>query len=183
MLATKKEIRLEMARRKRALSVAYKSIASQYLCRQLLSNPKIQNAKVILLYHALPDEISLAPLLEILYKKGKKPTLLLPVVKGKELVLKAYQGIHSLQPGAYDILEPIGDLFTEYSDIEVAIIPGVAFSLLGLRLGRGKGFYDRLLLQLTRTYKIGVCFPCQLCEEIPSEPHDIPMNTIIAPEY
>ena len=182
MLTTKKEIRLEMARRKRALSVEHKNIASEGLCRQLLSNRKIQNAKVLLLYNALPDEISLAPLLDFLYKKENPPTLLLPIVKGEELELKIYRGINSLQIGAYGILEPTGEVFTEYSNIEIAIIPGVAFNQSGIRIGRGKGFYDRLLPHLTKTYKIGVCFPCQLIEDLPSEPHDVPMDTIIVPK-
>jgi len=181
MSTTKKEIRLEMARQKRALSASYKDIASQRLCELLLSDKNIQKAKVILLYHALPDEISLASLLEILHKKENPPTLLLPTVKGEELILKSYQGIKSLHPGAYSILEPVGDPFTEYSAIEVAIIPGVAFDKSGSRLGRGKGFYDRLLSQLTQTYKIGVCFSCQFVEYLPSEPHDISMDLVIAP--
>lgn len=182
MFTTKKEIRLEMARRKRALSVEHKSIASECLCRQLLSDRKIQKAEVLLLYNALPDEISLAPLLDFLYKKENPPTLLLPIVKGEELELKIYQGLNSLQIGAYGILEPTGEVFTEYSNIEIAIIPGVAFNQSGIRVGRGKGFYDRLLPHLTEAYKIGVCFPCQLIGDLPSEPHDVPMNTVIVPK-
>jgi len=182
-MPSKKEIRLEMARRKRALSVAYKDTASQCLCRQLLSMSIIQKARVILLYYALPDEISLTPLLEMLYKEENPPILLLPVVKGEELELRSYQGADSLQTGgAYGILEPIGETFTKYSSIEVALIPGVAFNESGIRLGRGKGFYDRLLPHLIQAHKIGVCFPCQLLESIPYEPHDISMDCVIIPE-
>ena len=61
-----------------------------------------------------------------------------------------------------------------------AIIPGVAFDRHGARLGRGKGYYDRLLPQLSNAYRIGICFPFQMLEHLPSEPHDVLMNEIVS---
>lgn len=78
-------------------------------------------------------------------------------------------------------MEPVGSLFPqeEYDQIELAIIPGMAFDAMGHRLGRGKGYYDRLLPQLTAAYKIGVCYPFQFVSDVPSEEHDVRMNEVI----
>jgi 5-formyltetrahydrofolate cyclo-ligase len=77
-------------------------------------------------------------------------------------------------------LEPIGEPFTDYASIDVAIIPGMAFDNKGHRLGRGKGYYDRFLSQLTsKTKKIGLCFPWQLVDVVPTDKNDISMDCVI----
>jgi len=77
--------------------------------------------------------------------------------------------------------EPSGELFTDFDRITLAIIPGMAFDHQGNRLGRGKGYYDRLLPQLSHAYKLGLCFPFQLLtEEIPHEPHDCRMDEVFS---
>ena len=69
---------------------------------------------------------------------------------------------------------------TEWADeIDLAVIPGVAFDRHGVRLGRGKGYYDRLLPLMLNAYRIGICFPFQLLEQLPSEPHDVLMNEVV----
>ena len=110
---------------------------------------------------------------------GKR--VLLPKVVGDELELHVYTP-GSLQPGAYGIMEPTGEVFPvdSYHEIDLAVIPGVAFDRHGARLGRGKGYYDRLLPQLSNAYRIGICFPFQMLEHLPSEPHDVLMNEIVS---
>ena len=68
------------------------------------------------------------------------------------------------------------------TEITFAVIPGVAFDHTGNRLGRGKGYYDRLLPHLSKAFKVGICFPYQLIETIPTEPFDIPMDSVITIE-
>lgn len=76
--------------------------------------------------------------------------------------------------------EPIDGEIVHLSDIQGFVIPGVAYDKNGFRLGRGKGFYDRSL-QNFKGLKIGVCFEDSLCEEIPSESHDIKCDQIVTP--
>ena len=60
------------------------------------------------------------------------------------------------------------------------VVPGVAFTAAGERMGRGKGYYDRYLSREGfRAYSVGVCFGCQMCEELPTEPHDRRMDEVI----
>jgi 5-formyltetrahydrofolate cyclo-ligase len=77
-------------------------------------------------------------------------------------------------------MEPTGPLFApeNYDEIELALIPGMAFDRAGHRLGRGKGYYDRLLPRL-KAQLLGICFPFQLLDEVPAESHDIPVGEII----
>lgn len=105
--------------------------------------------------------------------------IILPVVTGDELELRVYTGPQDLAIGSYGIAEPTGAPFTDYETIDLAVIPGVAFDRYGHRLGRGKGYYDRLLPQIPAS-KVGICFPFQLIEEVPAEAFDFRMDTIIA---
>ena len=140
--------------------------------------PQWRSAHTILLYHALPDEPNLQLLLDEGLKEGKR--LLLPVVVGENLVLKSYLGTESMQKGAFGILEPVGTEYScsAYDEIELALVPGVAFDSEGHRLGRGRGYYDRLLPLLSNAYKLGVCFPFQCVERVPSEAHDMSVNEV-----
>ena len=77
-------------------------------------------------------------------------------------------------------MEPSGGNFTDYAAIDLAIIPGMAFGSKGHRLGRGKGYYDRLLSQLTpKTIKIGLCFPWQRVDYVPTDENDVSMDYVI----
>ena len=77
------------------------------------------------------------------------------------------------------IPEPVGRLFTDLNKIDVILVPGVAFDRTLNRLGRGKGFYDKILSQ-TKACKIGICFDFQLLDRIPTEVHDVRMTQVIS---
>jgi len=87
-----------------------------------------------------------------------------------------------LVPGAFGILEPSPTLpVVDLAKIDVFLCPGLAFDSHGGRLGRGRGYYDRLLARARPdAYKIGVCFPHQLVPETFTEPHDIHMDLVIS---
>jgi len=147
---------------------------SEAIIRKLETDADFLQADTVLLYYSLPDEVDTHRLASDYYKKKR---ILLPVVKGEELELRVFNG--KLVDGTFHIQEPCGAPFYDYDEIELAVIPGMAFDRAGHRLGRGKGYYDRLLPQLKNTLKIGLCFPFQLVDEVPTEPTDIPMDKII----
>lgn len=141
------------------------------------SLPTEENRTTILLYHSLPDEVNTLPLIRQLHAEGH--TVLLPTVVGSNLELHAYTGDTDLTTSAnFGIAESTGPLFTDYTNIDLAIIPGMAFTPDGHRLGRGKGYYDRLLPQLS-CKKIGLAFPFQIVDHIPCESHDIKMDMVV----
>lgn len=147
---------------------------STALLEQIEQHPRFIEATTVLLYHSLPDEVQTHDFVEKWYKQKK---ILLPVVKGEILKLCHYTGKSCLKQGAYGIEEPTGEAFTDYKVIELALIPGVSFDKHGNRLGRGKGYYDKLL-PLLQSYNIGICYQFQAREEIPAEPFDRSMNEV-----
>ena len=146
----------------------------------LLLHSQIQKADYVLMYHSLPDEVDTHSALDQLLAMGKK-VLLPKVVSDTEMTIHEYTGQNSLKPSEpYGILEPTtSELSIINCQLSIAIVPGMAFDKQGHRLGRGKGYYDRFLSQIPNIYKIGVCFPFQMLESIPSESTDVVMDEVI----
>lgn len=147
------------------------------LLQQLEQHPMFVEAHTVLLYHSLPDEVCTHAFID---RWCTLKEIILPSVVGDDLELYHYTGPECLIRGSYGILEPTGELFTDYERITLAVIPGMAFDCVGHRLGRGKGYYDRLLPRLIHAYKLGLCFPFQLiADDIPHEPHDFLMDDVL----
>ena len=176
MNSNKKELRKYVAGLK-ILHTTSTTQASADVLSRLEAHPAFLQAHTILLYHSLPDEVRTH---DFIRKWSAHKQVLLPVVIGDDLELRRYTGPADLKKGAYGIEEPAGEPFTDYESIDLAVIPGVAFDVHGNRLGRGKGYYDRLLPRLPHTYKIGICFPFQLLEEIPTEAQDVRMDEVLS---
>ena len=174
-MMTKKELRQMIRQRKQQRSLGE---SSAFISR-LKDNSHFAHARTLLLYSALPDEVPTQALIDELAAQGK--TVLLPrVISDTDMELRRYSGPADLQQGSFGIWEPTGELFTDYDTIDVAVIPGMAFDNEGHRLGRGKGYYDRFLANLSpTTYKIGLCFSWQRVDHVPTDAHDIPMDEVI----
>lgn len=170
----KKELRKQIALDKRKYSAIQKTEWSSSLFQKLEDHPLFLQAQTILLYHSLPDEVQTHSFIERWYPHKR---IVLPLVKGDELEFRYYEGQDSLQIGAFGIEEPHGKQVENLDEIELGIIPGVAFDQAGNRLGRGKGYYDRALARL-HSYNIGVCFHFQLYPCIPVEPTDRRMHEV-----
>ena len=174
-MTSKQDIRKMLRQRESTDSAAEASA----IISQLRHHPRILLARTLLLYSSLPDEVPTQELLDEFVSEGK--TVLLPrVMNATEMQLCRYTGPDDLKQGAYGIMEPTGEIFTNYPLIDIAIIPGMAFDKHGHRLGRGKGYYDRFLPLLTNAYKIGICYPSRLFDEIPVDDHDIMMDEVIS---
>ena len=128
-------------------------------------------------YWSMDDEVFTH---DFLQKYLGKKKIILPVVNGDMLDLKEFVGLSSMEAGeSYGISEPTGDIFTEINQIDLIIVPGVAFDVQLNRLGRGKAYYDKLLKE-SNAYKIGICFDFQLMESVPVDEHDIKMDLLIS---
>lgn len=174
---TKQDIRLHVRRLKQQCTPQQLIQLSNDALAHLRQLPEWHAAATILLYAALPDEVPTRSLIEEAMAEGR--TVLLPVVQGDELELRICDDLDDLRPGAFNVFEPQGKAFTRFEDIDLAIIPGVAFTPDGERLGRGRGYYDRLLPMLGTALKVGLCWPFQLLDELPCEPHDAIMDLVV----
>lgn len=178
-MMTKKELRQLI----RMLKQQHSTSESAVIIERLKQNEHFAAAHTLFLYSALADEVQIQTLLDELIEKGKR--VLLPrVTSDIDMELRLYTGPQSLRQGAFGILEPVGEIFKDYEQIDVAVIPGMAFDAKGHRLGRGKGYYDHFLAHLSplvsHLYKIGICFPWQMVDEVPADEHDVSMDCIVS---
>jgi 5-formyltetrahydrofolate cyclo-ligase len=134
--------------------------------------------RVVAVFAALPGEVDLRTL------PGEiERVWVFPRVEAGDLVFHEVRDFdEDLEKGAYGILEPRADLpRVEIGNVDIFLCPGLAFDAKGGRLGRGKGFYDRMLGQARPdAAKVGVCFGFQLVDGIVMEGHDVRMDAVIA---
>lgn len=174
----KAELRRMVREAKKHLSDDEKRESAQIISARIEALPCFAAARRILLYHSLPDEVDTHAWLE---KWQFVKELYLPVVEGDDLVVRRYRQ-EELSVGAFGICEPAGENLDDLSRIGLVIVPGMAFDSHRNRLGRGKGFYDKLLAHI-QAPTIGVAYDCQLVPEIPVAPHDIPMTQVISERH
>lgn len=133
--------------------------------------------RVVALFAPFGHEPDIWPVVEEL---SLKKCVLLPKVEGEVMQFYRYSS-DSLCRGAFGILEPMAGTPVSPCDIDVVLVPGVAFAKDGGRMGRGKGYYDKYLSREGfRGLKIGVCFSEQVVERLPSEAHDVLMDVVIS---
>lgn len=176
---SKDELRRLVRAQKKQYTAAQLAAMSERICSKVLRSAWWQEAGTLLLYYPLADEVDVRRLIREAWLGGKR--VLLPVCRGADLDLRLYEGEASLTPGAFGIMEPRGLLFApeDYSQIQLALIPGMAFDEAGHRLGRGRGYYDRLLPRLTQARLQGICFPFQMQTTVPVAPHDVAVSAVI----
>lgn len=138
--------------------------------------PLFSQASTILAYMSMSGEVSTHEAIARWHEAGKR--IVLPLVCGDELKLKEYAP-SSIKEGYRGILEPSDDAQdVPAEEVELAIIPGIAFTENGLRMGRGKGYYDRLLPALDCP-KYGICYSFRVVDGIPTDPWDAPLDGLI----
>lgn len=144
--------------------------------KMLMDDTLLKKAKVVCLYHSLPDEVCTHYLIEEL---SRSKIVLLPSIVNGVIELHKYSAQSGLNEGLYGIKESQGKVFSDLDKIDLVVVPGMAFDRLGNRLGRGKGYYDKFLSKV-KAYKIGLCFPFQLVDQVPHDEHDISVDKVIA---
>ncbi len=175
-MMSKQEIRKQMGVRCHLMSPFARARRSEELVLRLEQEDWFRQSRIILAYWPLPDEVDISTAVP---RWALSRTILLPVMRGEVLDLVPFLGTDALKPSfPYGVMEPRGAVFAEPQSVDLAIVPGKAFDKSGHRMGRGQGYYDRLLAGLPAR-KIGVGWDFQLLEQIPSETHDISMDRII----
>ncbi|MDD2524896.1 MAG: 5-formyltetrahydrofolate cyclo-ligase [Bacteroidales bacterium] len=172
----KRQLRDHIALKKKGFSSSVLEERSEMILRKLELQPEFVHAKCLFLYYSMPDEVATHAFVK---KWSDTKEIYLPVIEEGEMKLRLFSPDHRLKTGAFHILEPQGALCVDYNVIDFALVPGVAFDHQGFRLGRGKGYYDRVL-PLLRCVKAGVCFDFQIAENVPADEWDVPMDYVIS---
>ena len=182
---TKHDLRRQAQLARQRLSPVEKDELSRRIVARVLSLPQYAYATTVLWFMGVRNEVRTKQVVAAELSSGGK-RVAIPWCEGESLQLFHLQAISDLVRGAYGILEPRPDLRQLASrrvspgEIEVTVVPGVAFDQQGNRLGHGAGYYDRLLAELSASAcLIGVAYECQMLEAIPHEPHDIGMDLVV----
>ena len=150
---------------------------SSQIFNRLIGLKGIKGAKKILSYVSFKSEVKTKDLIDWLARRGV--TVYLPAFdeQNQKYVIRRFGGWDKLKPGPCQILQPTS--VNMIADVDVAIVPGVAFSKSGARLGYGKGVYDRLLLG-SKAFKIGIAYDFQIVDSLPQEERDVVMDLVIS---
>ncbi len=165
-----------MKQQRRSLSPDFISTASQIITDRIMEH--IHPDDCIMLYLSAFKEPDTFMLLDILHSRNIRTVVPVSDTDSLTITLSLITSVSELNKGAYGISEPKKVMPVSVSDINTAIIPGIAFSENGDRLGFGKGYYDRFLAEF-KGLKIGICYDFQVLPEIPTSPHDVKMDLII----
>ncbi len=169
----KPEIRENAIRERSLLEDEEVHRKSNAICARLLSIPEIENARAVMLYSSIGNEVQTGPAIHIL--KSKKIIALPRMEPGK--IIAAALDEKGLSQGGHGIMEPLGNEMS-YDEIDAVVVPVVAFDAGCNRIGRGLGHYDRFLKQ-AKAFKIGLAFDCQETDSIPVESHDVQLDMVI----
>jgi 5-formyltetrahydrofolate cyclo-ligase len=176
----KAALRSHMRERLAQISVAVRAVESIDLCERLKA--QIASARTILFFAPLPDELDIWPVLELSVALGT--TCALPFHDTEKQIYGARLLNHlatDIVTGKFGVREPAATCEEiSLNKFDLVLVPGMAFDLHGGRLGRGRGFYDRLLAEASGV-KCGVAYNFQLQEKIPTEPHDARVEFILTP--
>ena len=156
LAALKTALRTRMLTQLRAMSPEERAARSAIICRRIVESPAWRDAERVLLFSPIRSEPDIAPI-GAATSDARKQTSIMPTTLRDESQLE---------------LPFIPDL---------VLVPGLAFSHAGHRLGRGGGFYDRLLTGRAQgAVKVGICFASQLLDAVPTEPHDAVLDAVIS---
>lgn len=173
----KKHLRKQMRALLKTQDKSHLALRSEKVLKRLASHPRVQAASIILSYWSLPSE---APTHALNGQLAKEKKVLLPVIDGADLYLSEYSPDAALaEEGVYGIAEPTGQAFERYEDVDLVIVPGLAFGKEGQRCGKGKGYYDKTLKKLVNAHTIGLGFDFQMLDMVPMDLHDITLNEVI----
>ena len=172
----KQSLRELLIQKRRMMSAEERTAQSALILSQLEKMTVFQEAKTVLLYYPKNNEVDVLPLFKR-YKRDK--VLLLPVTHRRGMTANPYEGNDKMHRGKVGIPEPTTPPYE--GEIDLIIVPAVAFDKQGNRLGRGGGYYDRFLKKQSHATFIGVGYDFQLVDEVPVRKHDQKMHRISLP--
>lgn len=178
--ATKRSLRRSLRAWRSSLPAEVRQAGFRGAIDQLLTTGIFDQADTVALYVALPSEPDLSPVWDRALQSGK--TIALPVVIGSGLPLewRSWQPGQPLRRSSFGVPEPGPKAaIIDPSAIDLAIVPALAVSLAGYRLGYGGGYYDRTLPLLTRATSVWLGLPDQILGEVPVEPFDVPVHALV----
>lgn len=177
---TKEQIRSRILLRLKTQKEEARERKSRLILRKLLRQEVFKKAGAVMFYIAFDGEVNTEHMIKEAQRLGKIVTV--PVCRKNRLVLRPciLDQDKGLEKGPYGVYEPKCKKFVNLGDLDLLIIPGIAFDKKGRRLGRGKGCYDRFLKKIPRsTPSIGLAFDFQILPKLPATIHDVSVKKVL----
>lgn len=185
MSETKADLRSRLTAAREILPPSEREAAGRALRDAVLEMPEVSTAGTVAAYYSVRTEPPTRGLVYALWKRGTY--VLLPVLRPDgDLDWASYEGPESLTPGRFGLLEPSEVLRgpSAVTRADVVLVPALACSRSGARLGRGGGSYDRTLARVGgEVLTMALVYDDELLDSVPSEPHDVPVRAIARPRH
>ena len=173
----KKELRRQIREQKRAMSEEGIVAASERLGELFLNCPQYKDAKTIYGYLPYNQEVRTVPMLEQAMKDGKRVAV--PKCYGEEMRFIYMEDLSKVEKGYANIPEPVADEPVAQDPTALVLMPGMAFTRDGKRMGYGGGFYDKFLAAEPDHPTVALCYAFQMVEDLPTEDYDIPVDCVL----
>ena len=173
----KKELRRSIRDRKRAMTEEEIVSRSEALGRLFIASEAYKNAKTIYGYLPYNQEVRTVPMLEQAMKDGKRVAV--PKCYGEEMRFIYMDDLSKVEKGYANIPEPIADEPVADDQTALVLMPGMAFTKDGKRMGYGGGFYDKFLAAEPNHPTVALCYDFQMVEDLPTEEYDIPVDCVL----
>lgn len=182
-METKVQIRKRVREYRNGLSSEQVKELSKRICDRLVQLSDIQRYDIFFIYSATQNEVDLKEIMH--YALRRDTNIAFPKVDNLEMDFYKVTALSNLRIGSYGILEPDDECVKVIPDKWNKIcmlVPGVAFSESGFRIGYGKGYYDRFLAKYPHIHTIGIAYESQICAEFEHNEFDIPVDRLITEE-
>jgi len=179
-LQTKGEIRDLMRCQRTSLDAGWVSATSALIADRVIALPEFKRASVLCCYVSLPGEVETRAILETAWKLGKRVAMPTPRDDG-EYMPAWFTPDEPMTRGTFGLMQPVTPHWAKPDRFELMVVPGVAFSRTGSRLGHGRGYYDRMLARLARRVdcRVGLSFKTQIMPDLPVSEDDVGMDVIV----
>ena len=173
--------RKRMAVLLKARHAAERQRASQVVARRVCALAAFRRAQTVMVYLPLPYEIDTAAIIRRARRLGKRIVVPVSVTKRRRIVPILLPNGGAVQAGPYGIVEPVKPrVVVPVGEIDLVVVPGVAFDRRGHRLGHGQGYYDRFLKRLPDAVpRVGIGFACQVVDRLPATSRDVPLDRVL----
>lgn len=178
--ARKRAVRRAAIERRDLLSASERSAKSERIVDRVLALPEVGAAGTVMTFWSFGSEVQTSALIERLNEEGKR--VVLPRVAEGEIAAVAYAPGDPVAATSFGAMEPVGVELVPAEDVDVVIVPGVAFDRRGGRVGYGGGFYDRLFTRAPSAPAVAVAFAAQLIDEVPQGRSDSRVDVLVTEE-
>jgi 5-formyltetrahydrofolate cyclo-ligase len=180
-MKAKKDLRKKIFAKRAAQDPVKKNAYDQEICQKMEQLIIEKKGKTVHAYLPMGDEIDINPLLQKLLDLGIR-VITSKTLKNRHLEHLELNSLDDLEEGLWGTWHPANSEVFE-GQVDLVIIPGLAFDQQNNRLGYGGGYYDNFLIKQSTAYKIAICYPFQMVEEVPVEPHDFVLDEVLCFDF